>query len=224
MKTKQSFLLGLILLISINSLKSQDLIIGATADIGLSKITYSTSAIQSIPFEAKFNLSGNLGIFIERKAIGSFYLGIEAKWVQIEGIEKAENVEIILDNGGKIGYVSFQDKLHSSYIGLPMYCRFNIGKVGIKAGVQPMIFLFANSDYEAFGVLFDEPYSEERTTKVEFNKIDFGPTIGIDYRLTSKLRLNASYYHGLTNITASDAPFIRKNRQASLGINYIFLE
>lgn len=207
-----------------NSAKSQSLIIGGTGNIGLSKVTSNlpTSGDNKI----KFTLSGNLGMFLEKKIGQKSSLGIEALWVQIEGKEVTENIGITVFNGQElevIGVISDNTTLHSSYVGVPVYYRFELGRIGIKGGVQPMFFLFASSNYKANGEIGGEPYEEQNNMKgIKFDQIDIGPKVGIDYRLNEKIRLRADYYHGLTNITSDEFPWERRNRQFNLGVNYIF--
>lgn len=154
-------------------------------------------------------------------------LGIEALWVQIEGKEIVKDRELtIFDGQGGlevIGVISNKTTLHSSYFGIPVYYRHEFGKIGIKGGLQPMIFLFASSNYEANGEISGKPYEKKNETKdIKFDRIDIGPKLGIDYQLNKKIRIRADYFYGLTDITDDGFPWQRKNRQFNLGVNYFF--
>ena len=212
------------MVIGLNSAKSQNLVIGGTGNIGLSKVTSNLPI--SGDYKVKFTLSGNLGMFLEKKIGQKSSLGIEAIWVQIEGKEITNDKALTAFNGQElevIGIISDKSTLHSSYVGIPIYYRIKFGKIGIKGGFQPMIFLFASSNYEANGEINGEQYeAESEMTDIEFDRIDVGPKIGIDYRLNNKFRIRADYYHGLTDITSDEFPWQRRNRQFNLGINYIF--
>jgi hypothetical protein len=212
------------MLIGISSAKSQNLIIGGTGNIGLSKVT--SNLPKSGNYKVKFTLSGNLGMFLEKKIGQNSSLGIEALWVQIEGKEITDNKELTSFNGQElevIGVISDKSTLHSSYVGIPVYYRFEFGKIGVKGGFQSMIFLFASSNYEANGEIGGEPYEAESEIKdIKFDRIDIGPKVGVDYQLNEKLRLRIDYYHGLTDITSDEFPWQRRNRQFNLGVNYIF--
>lgn len=224
MKRHRKMLLLLIMVIGLNSAKSQNLVIGGTGNIGLSKVTSNLPI--SGDYKVKFTLSGNLGMFLEKKIGQKSSLGIEALWVQIEGKEITVNKALTAFNGQElevIGVISDKSTLHSSYVGIPVYYRFEFGKIGIKGGFQSMIFLFASSNYEASGEIYGEPYEAESEMKdIKFDRIDIGPKVGVDYRLNDKFRLRADYYHGLTDITSDEFPWERRNRQFNLGINYIF--
>lgn len=224
MKKHQKFLLLLILIIGMNSAKSQNLIIGGSGNIGLSKVTSNLPI--SGDYKVKFTLSGNLGLFLEKKIGQKSSLGIEALWVQIEGKEVSNDVELTAYNGQElevIGIISSKSTIHSSYLGIPVFYRFEFGRIEIKGGFQPMLFLFASSNYKANGEIYGEPYEAESAKKdIKFDRIDIGPKVGIDFRLNEKFRLRTDYYHGLLGITSAGFPWQRRNRQFNLGVNYIF--
>lgn len=224
MKKHRRLLLLFIMIIGLNSAKSQNLIIGGTGNIGLSKVTSNLPI--SGDYKTKFTLSGNLGMFLEKKIGQKSSLGIEAIWVQIEGKEITDDIELTGINGQDIeviGVISDRSTLHSSYVGIPVYYRIEFGKIGIKGGFQSMIFLFASSNYEANGEINGEPYEADSEMKdIEFDRIDIGPKVGVDYRLNGKFRLRVDYYHGLTDITSDEYPWERRNRQFNLGVSYIF--
>jgi len=64
-----------------------------------------------------------------------------------------------------IGVISDKSKFHSSYVGIPIYYRSEIGKLGIKGGIQSKIFLLASLNYEATGEISDEPYDGKRNER-----------------------------------------------------------
>ena len=222
MEKYRKLFLFLMILMGMNSVKSQNFVIGGTGNIGLSKVTSNIS----ISRDHKFTLSGNLGIFLEKEINKKSSLGIEVLWVQIEGKEISDDKALTEFNGQKIeviGVISDKDRLHSSYLGIPIYYRLEFGKFGIKGGFQSMIFFFASSNYEANGEIYGNLYNEESETKdIKFDRLDIGPKLGIDYQLNEKFRIRADYYHGLSDITSDEFPWQRRNRQFNLGINYIF--
>ena len=211
---------------SLNAITAQDLKSGITGNIGWSKVT--NNMLDFPDFKNKFTLSGSLGLFAEIKIGQHSSLGIEVLWVQIEGKEVSNNREVRGFSGippmlGVIGIVSDKSRLHSSYVATPLYYRYDYEKLGFKIGAQPMIFLFASSDYEISGELWGEPYMENSKTKdIEFNTFDIGLKIGMDYQLNQNIRLRADYYHGELDITSDETSLERSNRQISLGVNYFF--
>ena len=195
MKKCQKLLLLFIITIGLNTAKSQNLIIGGTANIGLSKVTSNLPI--SGDYKVQFTFSGNLGMFLEKKIGQKSSLGIEALWVQMEGKTVTDDKALTAISEDfeleVIGVISDESRLHSSYIGLPIYYRLQVGLLGIKAGVQPMIFLFASSKYKANGEISGEAYdAESKIDDIQFDRIDIGPKIGIDYQLNIRFFLFSS--------------------------------
>lgn len=217
-------LLCIALFVCVNILSAQNFIIGATANLGMSKITSNLPI--SGDYKVRFTPSGTLGVFLEKRIGAKSFLGAELLWVQMEGKEVTDDkvlMGIVDSEPGVVGVISDQSNLHSSYIGVPFYYRLGLGKLGIKVGVQPMFFLFASSNYKASGEVYNAPYETESETKdIEFEKIDIGPKIGLDYSLNTRFRLRIDYYHGLTDITSDTFPWERQNRQVTMGGQYTF--
>ena len=217
-------LLLLLLTVGCCCVKSQNLEVGWTGSIGMSKVTSNLPI--SGDYKTKYAFSGNLGMFLEKIIGQKSRLGIEALWVQIEGKETTGQ-HILTATGPQgievVGFSTDKSTIHSSYIGIPVYYRYAFGNFGIKGGVQPMIFLFARAKDESKGEINNSPFeTRSETEDLNFGRVDIGPKIGIDYGLNKKLRVRADYYHGLTDITADEFPWQRRNRQISLGLNYIF--
>lgn len=72
MKAQSIYFLFYSIFILINSPKSQNVNIGATANFGFSQVTSNFSA--SYNYEGKISLSGNIGVFIEKRiGLKSFF-------------------------------------------------------------------------------------------------------------------------------------------------------
>ena len=133
MKLQQKLLLFLIIVLAINFGKSQNLNIGGTGNLGLSKVTSNLPI--SGDYKVKLALSGNLGMFIEKKISKKSILGMEVLWIQIEGKTVTKNKELTGFNGQElevVGVISDKSTIHSSYIGVPFYYRLELGRVGSK--------------------------------------------------------------------------------------------
>jgi hypothetical protein len=224
MKNYQTLLSILFTVLMLNTAKAQNLIGGVVGNIGFSKVT--SAFFTPGDFKVKFALSGNFGVFLEKRISQKSSLGMEALWVQMEGKEVSKDRTLMAFDGQQlvtVGVISDESRLHISYLGLPFYYRIELGKVSIKAGVQSLLFLFANASYEGRGELYGEPFSTESKTKdIDLKSIDIGPKVGLDYQLNNRFRLRADYYYGLTDITSSEFSFQRKNQQLCVGGNYLF--
>lgn len=212
----------------ISAAHAQNFKIGVTGNIGLSKA--STGGYYSLlGIEREFALSGNIGLFAEKKIGSKSSLGAELLWVQLEAKENIKTRDLVQYNGSDyetVGTYSSKWKTHLSYLAMPLYYRMNFGKFGIKGGVQSMLFLFGKMNLEHTGIRNDEPYHEELSFKnIDFRRFDFGPKIGIDYQLNSKFRLRADYYQGILDNTPhqnAGSSLKYKNVQLNVGLQYQF--
>ncbi len=204
--------------------QAQQLSLGLSGSIGLSKVT--TELPITDDYDASFTTSANLGVFLEKQLNQHFFLGMEILWTQIEGYEASRDRVLLtwLEEQNRIqaiGIVEIDEtKLHASYLGVPVYLGFQMKKFELRAGVRPMIFLFANADHETNGIFFEDPFhATSRDENIQFNRIDVGSTLGIGYQLLPKLRIQADAYYGLKDITI-DGTWERNIRQVTLGVNY----
>ena len=222
--SKRKLFLGVIMLINTTIINAQTFNYGLTLNFGISQVTSNFPI--SGDYKVKFTISGNVGGFFEKRIGMRSFIGGEILWIQIEGKEVTNNKVLTAINGQgmleTVGMISDISKLHSSYFGLPIYYKINFNKIGIKFGFQTMIFLFANSNYEASGKLNGKPFQNKgETNNIKFDLVDFGPKIGTEYELNSKLNLRADFYLGIPDITSKSFPWERRNRQITLGINYL---
>ena len=225
MITRQKFIFSLLLLFVVTVSDAQNLTFGGTINLGPSVVTSNEPTDGT--FRTKAAFSGNFGMFMEKKISKNASLGIEGLWVQMEGYKVIENVEYFIHLGWndneKIGFITEEYNYHTSYLGLPIYFRYNIGKFGIKSGMQTLFLLRTSTHARSYGELYDEPFDSEGKAKpLELSSMDFGPKIGIDYQISPKLRILMDYYHGIQDINADRWEWIRKNRQLSVGISYTF--
>jgi len=224
MKIYQKTSFTLIFLFVVTLGRAQNLTFGWTINLGPSIVTSNERGAGTLKTKAAF--SGNFGVFLEKKLGKNASLGIEGLWVQMEGFEVDENIEYYESYGEdfiKVGFITEEYKYHTSYLGLPLYFRYEIGKLGIKSGVQTLFLLKTSTHFRSYGELKGEPFdSEGKMDPLILTTLDFGPKIGIDYQISPKLSLRMDYYHGIQDITADRWEWIRKNRQLGIGISYIF--
>lgn len=220
-----NLVLGLLMVLAAQTTTAQKLTVGATGNIGLSKISevYEYAGNTKV----KFTISGNAGLFANYKLGAKSSIGAELLWLQMEGKHiNPDHIFSILDEQGLFVDASITTKItyHLSYLAMPLHYRFAIGKLGIKAGVQPMIYLFGSSNYEMNGEMNGQPFnSKDKITDVPFDRVDIGPKIGIDYQFNNKFSVRADYYHGLIDITDSGDEYYKRNQQVNIGLSYAFL-
>ena len=216
----------LIFLLSSNTINSQNLSYGISANIGLSQVK---SKLNSFPgFKNRYFLSGNYGAFIEKRIKSKSLAGLGVSWVQVEGKETLRYDELRAQPQPDqeiitIAFTSDESRLHFSYLGIPFYYKFAMGKFYLKGGFQILVFLAAKSDVKATRYFYGDSNLLKRETKnLKLDIVDLGPTLGVDYKINKNFNLTINYYHGITDITSKDSSFKRKNRQATLGVQYIF--
>ena len=152
-------------------------------------------------------------------------MGVELLWVQIQG--KETNKDKVLFTyyeltQVEIGNITDKSISHSSYAAFPIYYRHEIGKLGLRAGFQTMVFLFASSRYTASGEFEGNPLDIDSKTKgIKFDPIDIGPKLGLDFKLNEALHLRADYYHGMVDVVSDSFFRHRRNRQVAVGVNYL---
>lgn len=222
-------LITLLLLTTFSTLKAQNLAFGVTGNAGLSKMVINSQFLSSL--EAQFAFSGNGGLFLEKSITEKHAIGLELLWVQIQGREGRNDYEIAgMDDDGEfevIGLGSNEENFQASYLALPIYGRYQVGKFGLKVGFQTMLFLNATSDFKIENNFFDGTsiLEEQSETAIDFRAIDLGPTVGLDFSVHTKLRLRLNYYHGARDIILDGTPFLeRRNRQVSAGLQYTLLD
>lgn len=224
MKTYQkiSFLLSLLFVFFKGD--AQSFIFGSTISSGPSVVTSNKRGAGTLKTKAAF--SGNVGVFLEKKLGTKYAIGLEALWVQMEGFEVDENIEWFeasIEEQISIGYISEEYRFHTSYLGLPLYFRYEIGKFGFKGGLQTLFLLKTSTHFRSYGELKGEPFdSEGKIDPLELSKMDSGPKIGIDYTISPNLKLRMDYYHGVRDIAIGRFDRERKNRQLGVGVSYIF--
>lgn len=205
----------------VDTLKSQSLSIGATANIGLSQINRLSDYPIPEYYEYDFSLSGNAGLFIRKELSRKSSVGLEVLWVQITGEEAVINRPIVTSSGDNRGFETEITTRNISYLGAPIYYRLKINNLGIKVGVQPMLYLFQKVNRKSNGEIDGESYAfDGEYDDIRYNNLDYGLKAGLDYSLNDRFRLRADYYHGFKSIIPYWIARSMKIRQVTLGVEY----
>lgn len=219
MKNKQTLLFIILLLVGINSAKAQKLLFGGTGSIALSKVTYDLSKKYC---KSKYAPTTNLGVFLEMQISQKSFLGVEALWIPVRGSMTCHSN---INDSEIVGEFSNTKILYLNYIGMPIYYRLKMGALGIKVGCQPMVVLSRSLTSEIIMQFYGDPFElkyEDKNKELPLHKLNIGPKIGLDYRLSSKIRLRMDYYLGLIDIQPKTDDLQQRNRQLNIGIQYTF--
>lgn len=115
-----------------------------------------------------------------------------------------------------------ESRMHLSYLSLPVYFGFKLRRFTCYTGFQTSLKLATSYTIVSHSSGIASDSGSQVLTNID--NLDFGPKIGLTWRLSTYLILEGNWYYGLNNIT-HDPSF--KNyreyriRQIGIGIRYI---
>ncbi len=145
--------------------------------------------------------SGQGGFYYNVALPKKFMFGTEVLFLQIEG--KSYTKVLFSDNQGNLTgeYGKVVDNWHFSYLGIPVYFGYNIKKLNINLGFQINFALTSSGKSIGTGTINGESFSIETVyKKLNIESYNYGPRIGLIYRLPKRLSLEANYYYGINNV------------------------
>jgi len=149
----------------------------------------------------KFQYSGQGGFYYNVALPKKFMFGAEVLFMQIEG--KDYTKIMFTDNlGNQTGEYGI-DIVHwnISYLGIPVYIGYRIKRFDISLGFQINFALTSSGTEKGYGISSGKSFLYKNVyKKLNIDSYDFGPRIGLIYRLPKRLSLEANYYYGLNNI------------------------
>lgn len=174
--------------------------IGATLNLGWSKTPRTYPFYNHSTHNTK---SGKIGAIIETN-VKKNIIGIGFLFVQMEG-RKIGEIQYY-DQLNALSVVNkWEDRMHRSYLGIPFYYRFKLGRFGVKSGVQTLFLFKANISRNLFREINASTITLFSRIEKDFkiSKFDIGPLLGVGFDLTSRLRLTTDYYFGILDDDAS---------------------
>ncbi len=189
-------LLPILTALTISLTSSGQMVIGLTANGGLSKL------IKKVDFSGTvqknyFMPSGHAGLFFNFHVDDKSLIGTDLLFVQIEGKEHLDTPETDIQGNPTGKYMRTDMWTHISYIGLPVYYGYKINKFILNLGFQTSVVLASSGlakTTSGYGVL------ENTIDKLYIDALDAGLWTGLHFRLTEKFSIQTSYYLGLNNI------------------------
>ncbi|MDQ3192179.1 MAG: PorT family protein [Bacteroidota bacterium] len=199
---------------------------GLKTNIGLSRVVTNFDFSDQTQQKVQIAPSFQTGIFYSQKIKEKTSFGAELLFVQIE--DKMHVESPMTDNQGNYNgeYITNKYYKHLSYISLPVYYGININKISVNAGMQFMLLLTSNGRQKGEMKYNGEVLSwDNNMGKLNIDRYDFGPRVGITYKITEKFDIEANYYQGINNIinNSLQSSFRWKNQQLTIGIRYKFL-
>ena len=196
--------------------------LGIKLELGASTITNNINDLFEDDidiYEISYAPSGNIGVFYHYNFSEHSLIGFEGKYSHITSLEKI-GVTYIDSNGTSLGQESTELKKRISFLSFPIYYGYTFSKITVTAGIR--FSLSISSKYQS-----EDPYNGIAHGTLEVSQFDYGPRIGILYRLSEKISIEGIYYHGLNNMVdfdTGDFDLVWEVRQITLGIKYTFPE
>ena len=165
-------------------------------------------------------------IFYSKQLNEKSTIGSELLFVQIEGKEllKTQVINEIGDHTGE--FITSEGYQHISYISLPIYYGIALNKTTVNLGFQGMLTIASSGREKGQAPLNGDIFTWDiKYEKLNIDKYDFGPRVGIIYELAEKISLEGNFYYGINNILCKTAhpDFIWKSQQVIIGIRYRIL-
>jgi opacity protein-like surface antigen len=225
---KLIFAITTMLLIKLTAFAQLD--IGFKGNVGLSYLKTKLDTTGSVHFvgggfandKNYFRPSGQFGFFFNLNSLRKFSLGTELLFIQIEGKETIGNMDSLsgIENKNKVWR-------HISYIGIPFYLCYNIKKIKINVGFQINYTILSGARDQGQGFFLGHFSSwDNRLDHLEIERCDYGPRVGLTYKLSDEFLLEANGYYGLNNIVKDkilSSALTWEIRQITVGLRYKFI-
>jgi hypothetical protein len=162
--------------------------------------------------------SGQLGIFYNHTFNERSVIGVD---LLFNKVATKKTCDKIYQAG------SFHEGLliHFNYLSIPVYYEYQIKDFSLSIGFQTSLCLSGSVKHTSLSNRADARTVGEFMTLYELEKLDYGPKLGLTYKLSTYLDLEGSFYYGLNNTSVETSFFWQDDwriRQFTLGIKYIF--
>ncbi|MBC3758757.1 PorT family protein [Hyunsoonleella sp. SJ7] len=169
---------------------------------------------QGVQFGVKagYNLATIGGDFEDNKAVSGFNVGGFVVFSLLENLLLQAEVALS-KQGTRWEEGGFKDKYRLAYVNVPVFAKYRIvDKLYVEAGPQ-------------LSILADAKYIDDDDTtdaKDNFETIDIGAGVGVEYKITDHLGANARYVFGLCNINENNDTFKINNSVLQIGGSWTF--
>lgn len=198
-----------VLLISFFSLHAQNLSLGPTAGFG-----HTTVSIKESPLHKNFFPAYNMGVKMVYSIVSHWGISVDLKFSGEGGKLSSDMVA-----------TDYEQKYRALYIRIPLQGIYFFGKLGDR--IRPKIAIGPSLGFLVGGETTESLNGEQSSsfkTKNLFEGFDLGVAgaIGANFRLPGDKWFNAdiTYYHGLTNISASVADIKNRNIGFNIGVTF----
>lgn len=194
--------------------------VGIRVGAGLSRISnsfeYPNASIKI--YQAP---SGLGGLYYNFQFNEKSSMSTELLLAQIEGREIIK-WKFYDSNGNSTGNSTSHIYKHITYLALPVSYGFSIKKTTVNVGFQAAVALRKEGRVKIDQVNNGDASSSDGKLKLDIDRYDFGPRVGVGYALSEKLSAEGIFYYGINNLLSDDnvLSFSWKIRQLSFGVRY----
>ncbi len=197
--------------------------IGVKLDLGASYITNEQFANTDIDHQIKPGKSANLGMFFDFSVSKKSSVSFELNYVKLESKEVLNGVVVLDPLGRPVVYGNQYIRKKISYIALPVYYSFQFDRLSVNVGGQVSTVMGGSAEVRSES----EFYEYDMQYEPALNELDYGVRFGMQWKLSHRFDLEATYYHGLSDI---QKPFRNGEsdfwaiRQLTFGFKYAFIK
>jgi hypothetical protein len=228
---KLTIIVSIIITFNLNAIGQQQF--GVKISGGISRI-YGLLELRNHPISTKsttFSPSIQAGLYYHLPMGKKCAIGAELLFSRVEGGQtvKWDYKDIGLSNIDGYGSDFTYEKI--SYFSLPVYYGYTSKRLTINGGFQ-ISYAFSSSGRNESSYVYiiiteeGDRLTREGGLKRELNDLtikdfDFGPRVGVIYRLTNQLSIEGMFYYGISNINQIKLSADElKIQQMTLGIRY----
>lgn len=232
---KLTILLILFIALTISAFGQQ---FGVTVRGGISRIygelgteNFSASPYSISPTSSLFSPSFQSGIYYLLLTGKNTSLGTELLYTKVQGGQtNTFDYYFIMQ---RVAYGTKTTRENISWWSLPVYFGVTMKRLTVNGGFQFSYLLSSSGSVRTNTIQLPKPVDIDHlwpyyggSSKFDMNNlsikdVDYGPRIGVVYRLTTKLSIEGMFYYGISNINqlkSSDEPL--KIQQMTLGVRY----
>ena len=187
--------------------------VGMALDLGFSKMESDIHQNFDNEWKVLTVPSFNAGITVENYLNRRLSLFLDMKYSHIRSDEVYADVAVINKAGNIIGYTDMHVAKRVSYVILPMYLAYKMGRIMPFAGIR---FGLSIGNQAVWHSEYTPDYEESMIIK----QYDFGPQLGLSYIIKTRWLVNLNYYHSVVNIIDEENPYnvYYKIRQLTFGL------
>ncbi len=173
--------------------------------------------------------SGQIGMFYSHTFKNRSFIGTDLLFNQVESrtsytpnmqYDQRSNMNYLLPVLNN-GYYE-ENRMHLSYLSLPVYYGYKVRRFSFYLGFQTSLKLGTSNTIVSHSSGTTSSNGSQSLSNID--NLDYGPKVGLTWRVSTFLDLEGSYYHGLNNITYDPSNYNYQEwriRQVSIGIRYI---